>query len=645
MKKINAFALAILCCSPLLACCGGNAKVKEVREIPLEDFFRKPEISSFRISPSGEYYSYRAPYETRMNIFVQKVGEDEPVRITDETDRDIAGYLWANDNRILYLKDTGGDENYQLYGVNIDGTDLRAYTAIPGVRTDIIDDLEDVDEYILIGINQRNPQVFDPYRLNVNTGEMKLLYENPGNILGWMTDNEGKLRVAYVMDGVNNTILYRDTEEEDFRPVLTTSFKESLTFYRFTPDNKYVYAISNIGRDKDALVIVDPATAQEKEFIYANDKYDLMGMRFSKKREVLEFAVYYGHKDPGYEFFDSESENLYKKVRSHFDKNLEVSLVSRNRNEDIYVVATGSDKDYGAYYVYDTRTDELTKIADMAPWIDPSEMADMIPVTYTTRDGLEIEAYLTLPAGYTMKNARNLPVVVNPHGGPWARDYWGYNPEVQFLANRGYAVLQMNFRGSTGFGREFWEKSFKQWGLTMQDDITDGVQWLIDQGIADPDRIAIYGGSYGGYATLAGITKTPELYAAAVDYVGVSNLFTFLETIPPYWKPMLDMMYEMVGHPDEDKDQLTATSPALNADKIVTPLFVVQGANDPRVNKDESDQMVAALRERGVEVDYLIKYDEGHGFRNQENVFEMYRAMEKFLAGHLLGDKTEPAAQ
>jgi dipeptidyl aminopeptidase/acylaminoacyl peptidase len=256
----------------------------------------------------------------------------------------------------------------------------------------------------------------------------------------------------------------------------------------------------------------------------------------------------------------------------------------------------------------------------------------MKPVTYTSRDGLTIHGYLTLPNG---KAAKGLPVVVNPHGGPWYRDTWRFNPEVQFLASRGYAVFQMNFRGSTGYGRKFWETSFKQWGGTMQDDITDGVHWLVKQGIADPKRVAIYGGSYGGYATLAGVTLTPDLYAAAVDYVGVSNLFTFLNTIPPYWKPFLDMMHEMVGDPEKDKARMEATSPVFLADRIKTPLLIAQGAKDPRVNKAESDQMVEALRKRGVEVEYLVKDNEGHGFHNEENRFAFYGAMEQFLGKHL----------
>jgi dipeptidyl aminopeptidase/acylaminoacyl peptidase len=256
----------------------------------------------------------------------------------------------------------------------------------------------------------------------------------------------------------------------------------------------------------------------------------------------------------------------------------------------------------------------------------------MKPIQYQSRDALTIHGYLTLPLGRAPKN---LPVVINPHGGPWARDTWGFNPEVQFLANRGYAVLQMNFRGSTGYGRKFWEASFKQWGQKMQDDITDGVQWLIKQGIADPKRIAIYGGSYGGYATLAGVTFTPDLYAAAVDYVGVANMFTFMKTIPPYWKPFLDMFHEMVGDPEKDKAMMEAVSPVMHAEKIKTPLLIAQGAHDPRVNKAESDQMVEALKKRGVDVEYMVKDNEGHGFHNEENRFDFYGAMEKFLDRHL----------
>ena len=303
--------------------------------------------------------------------------------------------------------------------------------------------------------------------------------------------------------------------------------------------------------------------------------------------------------------------------------------------EDKFIVRVYSDRSLGAYYIYDKTADKLTKIADIGPWLKAEELAEMNPIEYKSRDGLTIQGYLTLPNGYTMETAKDLPVVVNPHGGPWARDSWGFNPEIQFLANRGYAVLQMNFRGSTGYGRKFWEDSFKQWGLTMQDDVSDGVKWLVSKGIADPKRVAIYGGSYGGYATLMGIVKDPDQYAAAVDYVGVSNMFTFMNTIPPYWKPMLDMFHEMVGDPKKDSALLASVSPVFHVDRIKTPLFIAQGANDPRVNKAESDQMVEALKKKGVVVEYMVKANEGHGFHNEENRFDFYRAMEKFLGAHL----------
>ena len=576
-----------------------------------------------------------APYENRLNLFVREIGSDKATRITSETARSIAGSLWANGNRILYVKDTGGDENYQLYGVNLDGTDAKAYTAFPNVRTQIIDKLENIDSLVIVGLNKRNPQVFDPYRLNLNTGELSLLAENPGNIQGWMTDHEGKLRVALaIVDGVNTQILYRETENQPFRPVLTTNFKETVSFVSFTPDNKMVYALTNIGRDKTALVLMDPATCEEKEVLYTNDKYDIAGVGYSEAKKKLVSVSCIGHKGNIRHFFDCDEEAIRARLEERL-KGYDIGTTSEDRSENIRMIYAGSDRTYGTYYLYNVKEDQLTKVADLAPWIKEEEMSPMHPITYTSRDGLTIEGYLTLPKGFTPETARNLPVVVNPHGGPWARDTWGYNPEVQFLANRGYAVLQMNFRASTGYGRRFTELGYKQWGQTMQDDITDGVQWLIKEGIADPKRVAIYGASYGGYATLAGVTFTPELYACAIDYVGVSNLFTFMQTIPPYWKPLLDMMYEMVGDPVKDKEMMEKYSPVFHVDRIKAPLFIAQGANDPRVNKAESDQMVEALKQRGIEVEYMVKDNEGHGFHNEENRFDFYRAMEKFLAAHL----------
>ncbi|MBO5703615.1 MAG: S9 family peptidase [Bacteroidaceae bacterium] len=603
--------------------------------IPLEDFFRNSDRSGYQISPDGLYFSFMAPYENRMNIFVQRIGGDDIQRITHEKERSIAGYMWASNERLLFMKDTQGDENFQLYGVNLDGTDLRAYTDFPGVRTSIIDDLEDIPDEIIIGMNKRMPEVFDPYRLNLKTGTLTLLAENPGNWQGYMTDHLGQLRATTaIVDGVNTQILYRDNDQEEFRPVLTTNFKESVDFLEFTPDNHHVYAATNLKRDKTVLVKMNPATCEELEVLYENEQYDISSIAYSRKRKKL-LAVYcQGHQEPIRHYFDQE-EAEFRDVLRNFFKGKRIGISATDKEEQKYLLYVGCDRSRGTYYYYERGAEAPIKLADVAPWLKEEDLVEMHAVTYTTRDGLTIEAYLSLPKPYTLDSAQALPVIVNPHGGPWARDGWGYSSEVQFFCNRGYAVFQMNFRGSTGYGRKFLEASYKQWGQAMQNDITDGVEWLIEKGIADPKRIAIYGGSYGGYATLAGLCYTPDLYACGIDYVGVSNLLTFMQTIPPYWRPLQQMMYEQVGDPEADREMLEAYSPALHADLVKAPLFIAQGANDPRVNKAESDQMVEALRKRGVEVEYMVKNNEGHGFSNQENRFDFYRHVEAFLAKHI----------
>ena len=612
-----------------------NSQIKNKArvEIPMEDFFRNPEKSSFNISPNGLLIAYMRPWEEgnrMMNIYVKSMDSNKEIRITDADQRSIYGFFWISDNRIAYIQDKGGDENFRIYAVNIDGTNEVNLTPFDNVRSQIIDDLEDNPDFMIVGLNIRNPQIHDAYRLNVNTGEITMLAENPGNISSWMTDNNGVLRLATTSDGINSSILYREDEEKEFINILTTNFKESVSPLFFSFDNNELYVSSNRGRDKSAIYTFDLKLAKEEKLIFEHPEVDVYSLMRSKKRKVITGVTY--TTDKTYRvFFDKEREVLQKKIEQKLP-NIDVAISGFNKDETKAVVVAYSDKSRGTYYYYDIKKDELIKLADLSPWLKPENMASMLPVSYKSRDGLKINAYLTLPLG---SSGKNLPVVVNPHGGPWARDYWGFNSEVQYLANQGYAVFQMNFRGSTGYGREFWELSFKQWGKTMQDDITDGVDWLISEGIADPDRIAIYGASYGGYATLAGLTFTPDLYACGVDYVGVSNLFTFIETIPPYWELYRQMLYEMVGHPENDKDLLTEGSPALNVEKIKAPLFIAQGANDPRVKKSESDQMVEALKKQGIDVPYMVKENEGHGFYNEENRFDFYRAMTEFLDKHL----------
>jgi dipeptidyl aminopeptidase/acylaminoacyl peptidase len=614
--------------------CNNKNVIPPAKQYAVEDFFRNPEKVNFALSPDGRYYAYMAPYKERLNVFVQEIGKADALRLTNDTARSISGFFWGNNSRILYLKDTGGDENFKLFGVDVNGGNLKGLTDFDKVRTTIIDDLPEIDEYVIVGLNKRNPQVFDPYRLNINTGDMTLLAENPGNITSWITDHDGKLRLAVsISGGINTTLLYRETEKDQFKPILTTSYKETMDPAFFTFDNKNIYAISNLERDKTAVVEFNLANGKEEKVIYENPQYDVDQLNYSRVRKVLTGARYTSWKRERH-FFDADFEKLITDLKTQLG-DIEFGITSSNKAEDVRIVHASSDKSSGTYYLYDQKSGKLEKIADITPWLDVNEMASMFPIEYKSRDGLTINGYLTLPKGYTMENAKNMAVVINPHGGPWYRDQWGFNPEIQFLANRGYAILQMNFRGSTGYGKEFWQASFKQWGKAMQNDITDGVNWLIEKGIADKDKIAIYGASYGGYATLAGVAFTPDLYAAAVDYVGVSNLFTFMKTIPPYWKPMLEMMYEMVGNPVKDSLLMREASPVFYASAIKTPLFVAQGANDPRVNINESNQMVEALKSRGIPVEYMVKQNEGHGFYNQENQFDFYKSMEKFLARYL----------
>ncbi len=604
----------------------------------VEDFFRHPEKSSYQLSPDGRHFSWLGPYQRRLNLFVQPVGGGEARRLSTVEDRDIAWYFWKGDDRLVYAKDDGGDENFHLYTVSLQGGEVRKLTPFQGVRINLVDDLEDVPDHIVISMNRNDPSFFEPYRLDVTTGALIQLAENrdPENPIDtWMTNHEGELCLASrVTGGTNTELLYRPPGGTEFRPVLQTDFRETVTplFFDFdTPS--VVYAASNRGRDKQAIVRLDLHTGREVgPPVFAHPAVDVDTMRYSRRRRVPTVVTYQTEKRE-HHFLDDTYRSIYDKLTAALP-GYEVALVGRDKQETKFMVRTYSDRSLGAYHFYDHETGELTLLSVVSPWMDEQDLAPMQPVAYVSRDGLTIHGYLTLPSG---PKVGPQPVVVLPHGGPWVRDYWGYHPEVQLLASRGYAVLQVNYRGSTGYGRAFWEAGFRQWGRRMQDDITDGVYWLVEQGIARPDAVAIYGGSYGGYATLAGVTFTPQLYACAVDYVGVSNLFTFMNTIPPYWKPFLEMMYEMVGNPELHKDEMYAASPIFHTEKIRTPLFVVQGANDPRVNIEESDQIVRALRRQGVPVPYLVKYDEGHGFRNEENKFQFYKAMLGFLARHMPG--------
>jgi dipeptidyl aminopeptidase/acylaminoacyl peptidase len=615
----------------------------EEKEMPaplldMKAFFRNTSKNGLRISPDGNYFSYRDDYKGKLNIFVQRVTDTTATRVTNDTLRSIINYFWKGD-RIVYAQDLGGDENFQLFSVEADGSDFTALTPFPGIRTNVIDALKEIpgrEKELLVGINKRVRECMDPYLLNIETGALTLLYDNKKNYEEWVTDNTGTIRLTSKAEGVNTTWYYRNSGKEKFAPLVTVPFNEQFSIGSFDKDNKNIYVLTNMGRDKVTLVDYDPSAKKEVKEIYSNPDYDLGSIFYDRKKKALVSVSWVGEK-PEKHFFDKEWEDVYKVLDKKFEGYI-TTVVGYDDARTKAIAAIYNDRMPGRSYIYDFSTGEIKEVTNPAPWIIEEQMSHTKPITYKSRDGLLIHGYLTLPIGLEPKN---LPVVVHPHGGPWNRDEWGYDPEVQFLANRGYAVLQMNFRGGTGYGKKFYEAGFKQWGKKMNDDISDGVEWLKKEGIADSNRIAIFGGSYGGYATLAGVTFSPDLYAAGVADVASSNMFTFIRSLAPEWEPYLEQFYEMVGNPDDPEDSvmLAAVSPAFHVDKIKAPLFISHGANDPRVNRAEADQMVAALRKRGVVVEYMVKDDEGHGFTNQDNRFDFYGAMEKFLDKHVKNKK------
>lgn len=602
----------------------------KVRQISIEDFFKSAEQTMFRISPNGEHIACLKPYKTRLNVFIKDFKSNEDIRITGVKDRNIADFRWANDSRIVYMKDNGGDENFRLYAVDIDGENFMELTAFEGVRSRILDEFMHDNDHILIEHNKRDRRFFDVYKVNVYTGEIEVVATNPGGVTEWIVDCNGNVRAGVALDGVNSKILYRESIDHDFRVVIEGNYKENVQVLCFAEDNKNLIIASNIGRDKYAIYEFDASIGENSKLLYENEYVDVQEVVKSKKHKKVIGAIYNTDKIH-YEFSDKSMNEVYSKIKERLPRE-NILFRDMDREENKIIIFAYSDKNPGSIYLYNTSNDSLEMVAKVKPWINEEEMSEVKPIKYTSRDGLTIHGYLTIPKGAEPKN---LPIVVLPHGGPWGRDICNFKDDGQFLANRGYGVLQINFRGSTGYGRKFKEAGFKQWGKTMQDDITDGVNWLIGEGIADVNRIAIYGISYGGYAVLAGLTFTPHLYTCGVDVVGPSNLFTLLEAMPAYWEPRRKIMYEMMGEPGVDNELLREASPIFHVENIKKPLFVAQGAKDPRVPQREADQIVEALRERGTEVKYMLKENEGHGFKNQENILELYGEIEKFLKEHM----------
>ena len=649
MKQVKLwFSLALIAGLSVLATAQPAAKSTSTPPlIDRELLFGNPEIGGAQLSPDGKFISFLKPYQDTRNIWVKKAEEPFSAArlLTAESKRPISQYFWSRDGKyILFVKDNDGDENFNVYAVNPNEAvaagqavpAARSLTAAKNVRAQLYSVPKNDPDVMYVGINERDAAWHDLYKVKISTGERTLLRKNTEKIAAWVFDQKGTLRLA-LRTADNGTTEILRVDADGFKLVYSCGIFEACGPDRFHKDGKRVYLQTNKGDNLDLtqFVLFDPATGKE-EFVESDPlkRVDFGNATFSDMTDELIATAYEDDrtriywKDKSYE----ADYNLLKKKLG--DK--EIGFASSTADEQKFLISVGSDIDPGAVYLFDRKTKQLTLQYRLREKIDRAALAPMQAIRYKSSDGLEIPAYLTLPKGGA---AKNLPTVVFPHGGPWARDSWGYNPYAQFLANRGYAVLQPNFRSSTGYGKKFLNAGNKQWGQLMQDDITWGVKHLVAQGVADPKRVAIMGGSYGGYATLAGVTFTPDVYAAAVAIVAPSNLITLLETIPPYWEAGRVIFHERMGNPNtaEGRAQLERQSPLNSANKIKTPLMVVQGANDPRVNKRESDQIVVALRDRGFPVEYIVAPDEGHGFARPVNNMAMLMATEKFLAKHLQG--------
>lgn len=617
------------------------AKAKGDFKYTVADYFKTPEAYSFKLSPDGKFISYMKRRESgERDLYIKETAtQKESLLIKQEEDL-IRDYFWANDSRILYLQDKGGNENYHLFGVDVNGSNKKELTPFEGVRVGVLETLKDDKENIIVQMNKDNRQQEEPYRLNINSGKVTKLYtveEGDPPVAGYSFDQKGNLRgIGRVVDGINIEILYK--VDGKFKQLMVTEFGDTFGIDEFNansdnPDDAYV--LSNLGNDKIEIQLYDFKENKKIKTLFTNDNFDISGLSLSRKRNYeIDFYYYQGEKTEVVPVSDT-----YKKIHARLKKEFgdkQFFTAGKTDDESKYMVVLTSDKIVGEYYLYDVEKDTITLLYKMLPNLKAEDMATMKPITFKSRDGLTIHGYLTLPESY--KKGQKLPLIVNPHGGPQGvRDGWGFNPEAQLFASRGYATLQVNFRISGGYGKEFQKAGYGEIGRKAMDDVEDGLAYVIKEGYIDKDKVAIYGGSHGGYAVLRGMTKTPDLYACGVDYVGVSNLHTFMETIPPYWEKYRQLLYKIWYNPEipEEKAIMDEISPALHVEKIKNPLFVVQGANDPRVNIDEADQIVETLRKRGVEVPYMVKYDEGHGFGKEENKLDFYGAMMGFFAEHL----------
>jgi dipeptidyl aminopeptidase/acylaminoacyl peptidase len=609
-------------------------------------FFGEIQIAGAQISPDGQYLSFLKPFKGTRNIWVKKAGEPFSAArpMSNEASRPIRQYFWSRDSKyILYAQDAGGDENFNVYAIDpraaadpVTGVPpTRALTSFKGVRTMIYATPKAKPDILYIGLNDRDPRWHDLYELKLATGEKKLIRKNTEQIAGWDFDHDGNLRLAERTNQAGDTEILR-VDADGFKQIYNCTVLETCGVGEFDAANKQAYLMTNKGAlDLIEIDMMDPATGSTTK--YESDPENRVDSEGMEQSEVDYHVLFTRYQDDRARliFKDKGFEKEYQWLQSKLPGK-EIGFGARSQDENIWIVTAASDKEPGETYLWNRKAQTLDLQYRIREEIPRDALSERKPYRFKSSDGLEIPAYLTLPKGLP---AKNLPLVVFPHGGPWGRDVWGYDTFAQFFANRGYAVLQPNFRASTGYGKKFLNAGNGEWGRKMQDDITWGVKALIADGTVDAKHVGIAGGSYGGYATLAGVAFTPNVYAAAVAIVAPSNLITLLDAIPPYWEAGRKQMYARMADPTtpEGKALLVAESPLTRAKDIVTPLMVVQGKNDPRVNIRESNQIVAAVRDNGKPVEYLVAPDEGHGFARPINNLAMVTAIEQFLPKYLGG--------
>lgn len=602
--------------------------------IPLELLFGNPDRAMPRLSPDGTRLAFLAPDEGVLNVWVGPVGQERFQPATGDRDRGIRTYFWGHDGEsILYLQDTGGDEDWHLFRVDLTTNHVSDLTPFEHVQAQVIEYTKHHPTRMVLGLNRRDQRYHDAYLLDLMTGDMQLIAENPGDVVGWVADAELAVRGAMAArtDG-GFDLRVRPTAQSDWEVVLTWSADENLNSQpvAFSADGGTLYLLDSRHSDAARLVAYDLTSGVET--VMAEDPvYDVSAVEIDPETREVQLVAFTRARVEWQALDPSMARELA--VLARVDDG-DFAIVNRTDADDRWLVAFTRDEGPTVYYELDRTRHEVRFLFYDRPALAGYTLAKMEPVTFTASDGLTIHGYLTRPPGEVKAP---FPLVLNVHGGPWARDVWGYDAEVQWLANRGYACLQVNYRGSTGYGKTFINAGDREWGGKMHQDLVDAVHWAVDQGVADPARVAIYGGSYGGYAALVGATFTPDLFACAVDIVGPSNLITFIQSVPEYWSTYLEVLHQRVGHPENDKAFLMSRSPLSRVDEIRIPILIAQGANDPRVKQAESEQIVAAMRRKGIDYQYLLFEDEGHGFAKPENRLRFYRVAEAFLAQHLNG--------